>query len=217
MPPKKEEAPKSLLNEIVFLLAGLYLLSLLLERMEAYLASKGESLNAFWRTVVDFFVNHFWPIFTAIGILVVAASVIGLVYNYLKITALVKEEKTIYGPFPDEEIAEATGEANPKNEKWERIITLINSNNPSDWRLAIIEADVLLDDLLRKMGYHGDTIGDMLKAVEPSDMLSLENAWEAHKIRNQIAHAGADYELTERDAKRTITLFESVFKEFKVI
>ena len=75
----------------------------------------------------------------------------------------------------------------------------------------------MLDELLRAQGYHGDSVGEMLKGVEKSDMLTLDNAWDAHKVRNQIAHAGSDYLLNERDAKRIITLFESVFKEFKII
>ncbi len=137
-------------------------------------------------------------------------------WKYKQIEAV---EELIFGVVP-KALADAEVEKAPEskgNPKWVRVVSLINSNNSSDWRLAIIEADVMLEELLRVNGYHGDTIGDMLKAVEPSDMLTLDNAWEAHKVRNRIAHAGADFELTEREAKRVIVLFESVFKEFEII
>jgi transposase len=64
------------------------------------------------------------------------------------------------------------------------------------------------------MPYPGETIADKLKTVEKSDFNTIENAWEAHKARNQVVHAGSDYQLTEREAKRIIDLYRSVFEEF---
>ena len=79
-----------------------------------------------------------------------------------------------------------------------------------------MEADIILGEMLEKMGYvKGETIGDKLKTIEKSDFTSLDQAWEAHKIRNMIAHEGTDYILTEREAKRVVGLYEQVFKEFR--
>jgi hypothetical protein len=72
----------------------------------------------------------------------------------------------------------------------------------------------MLGDILNRMGYQGDSIGEQLKGVEESDFLTLNDAWEAHKVRNQIAHQGSDYPLSERDAKRIIGLYKKVFSEF---
>ena len=99
-------------------------------------------------------------------------------------------------------------------EKWQTVQAHINSDNPSQWRLAILEADIMLDDILDKMGYQGDSIGDKLKGIEKSDFLTLDAAWEAHRIRNQIAHEGSDFQLNEREAKRVIELYKAVFEEF---
>jgi hypothetical protein len=60
-------------------------------------------------------------------------------------------------------------------------------------------------------------VAEKLKSVDSSDMLTLDAAWEAHKVRNRIAHSGSDFELNEREAKRVIMLFESVFREFGMI
>jgi hypothetical protein len=67
------------------------------------------------------------------------------------------------------------------------------------------------------LGYSGETIAEKLKAVEPSDFITIESAWEAHKIRNVIAHEGADFILSEREARRIIDLYRAVFKEFGII
>lgn len=102
-------------------------------------------------------------------------------------------------------------------ERWQDILKHSESENPSDWRFAIIEADILLDELLDQLRLPGNTIGDKLKAVEPSDFLTLDNAWEAHKARNQIAHQGSNFLLNQHETRRIIALYASVFKEFGLI
>jgi hypothetical protein len=91
------------------------------------------------------------------------------------------------------------------------------TENPNDWRQAIIEADIMLDDILSKQGYAGASLGDKLKQVIPADLGSLNDAWEAHKIRNEIAHTGSAYALSETLARRTISRYEKIFNEFEVI
>lgn len=105
----------------------------------------------------------------------------------------------------------------PVNPKWVKVQEHINSPNPSDWKLAILEADIMLNEMLEKMSYHGATIGDKLKSIEPSDFDTLDEAWEAHKIRNSIAHEGSDYAINKPEAERVIKLFKKVFEEFKFI
>ncbi len=103
------------------------------------------------------------------------------------------------------------------NEKWQNVIKHINSANPSDWKLAILECDIMLADILEKMGYMQESIGEKLKSIEPSDFTNIESAWEAHKIRNAIAHEGSDFLISEREAKRVVGLYEVVFQEFAFI
>jgi hypothetical protein len=103
------------------------------------------------------------------------------------------------------------------NERWMKVISLINSINENDWKLAILECDIILGDLLEKMGYMQESISEKLKAIEPSDFTNIESAWEAHKIRNMVAHEGSDFVLNEREAKRVIGLYELVFREFSYI
>lgn len=111
-------------------------------------------------------------------------------------------------------VAESGKSSNPR---WEKIVQHINSENPSDWRLAILECDIILDEMLSKMSYHGETVGDKLKAVEKSDFLTIDKAWEAHRVRNAIAHEGVNFQITDREARRVIGLYEEVFREFHYI
>ncbi len=102
------------------------------------------------------------------------------------------------------------------NKSWDRVINHVESYNESEWRLAVIEADIMLSELLDTMNLGGDSIGDKLKGVERSDFTTLDLAWEAHKVRNQIAHDPA-FMLSQREAKRVIALYEQVFKEFAFV
>lgn len=104
-----------------------------------------------------------------------------------------------------------------KSKRFEVVKKHMESANPAEWRLAIIEADTLLEEMVKRMGYQGATLGDMLKNIEQSDFITLNDAWEAHKIRNQIAHQGSSFLLTEREAKRVVRLYENVFREFDII
>jgi hypothetical protein len=103
------------------------------------------------------------------------------------------------------------------NPKWQLVEKHIGSENQSDWKLAILEADIMLGELLESLQLPGESIGERLKAVEKSDFDSIEEAWEAHKIRNAIAHEGSDFLITDREAKRVISLYKKVFEEFEII
>jgi len=130
-----------------------------------------------------------------------------------------KVEKVEEGelPIPGLPIGEAPAVMDVSNRRWKNIQSLIQSHHLNDWKQAIIEADILLDEMLDKMGYHGNSIGDKLKQIEPSDFLTLNQAWEAHKVRNQIAHQGSNYILSRDEAEKVIRLYGEVFKEFYFI
>jgi hypothetical protein len=105
----------------------------------------------------------------------------------------------------------------PKNPQWNHVMVMANSTIESDWRRAILEADIMLGNLLHARGYRGQNIGDMLKEANPIQFTTLDMAWSAHKIRNHVAHGGEGFVLTDREARGTIDLYKRVFEEFDFI
>lgn len=103
------------------------------------------------------------------------------------------------------------------NETWERIRQNAYSEEESRWRLSIIEADIYMDKLLDQKGYIGETVSDKLKKISENQLASIQYAWEAHKIRNKIAHEGADFVLTLPETRRIILLYEVVFRELNAL
>lgn len=129
-------------------------------------------------------------------------------YAIIRLYQVKQEEEYFFSPLiPVEE--EKT------NERFAHIVGLVSSGNPNDWRQAIIEADIFLDDVLRDRGYPGDSLGERLKSAQ--GLRTINDAWDAHKVRNAIAHAGRDFILTERDAKRAIEQYYNVLVELNAL
>ncbi len=104
-----------------------------------------------------------------------------------------------------------------KNERWKKVLDYLFSINENDWKLAIIEADSMLFDLLTQLGLKGENMGDKLKEANEKSFRSLSSAWEVHNIRNKIAHEGSSFSLSLHEAKRVIALYEQIFQEFGYI
>ena len=63
----------------------------------------------------------------------------------------------------DHFVAPIPKELQAVNPRWEYIEKMFASANPNDWRVAIIEADTMLDELTIAMNIPGDNLGDRLK------------------------------------------------------
>ena len=158
------------------------------------------------------FFAHLWLWIIFIGYTLSVAGLFIIIYATVRLFELRRREEEYYGTLLP--AADAAGGLHPR---WEHIQSLLEAATPSQWREAIIEADIMLDDVLARQGYTGDGVGEKLKSAEKGDFATLQNAWEAHKVRNQIAHEGSSFDLSESLAGRTIAHYEAVFRELKVI
>ncbi len=174
----------------------------------------------FFNLIYQLLFNGGWrslgaPVIAWLPIIKVVGVVIGLIWLALIIyiifrLAALNRKKII------ENLTERVVPSKDYTEQFERVMKFIDSDNPSDWKLAIIEADTILDSLVARMNYPGDNLGERLRAIEPSDFLTLNQAWEAHKMRNKIAHE-PNFGLNKREARATIELYKQVFQEFDYI
>lgn len=149
------------------------------------------------------------------GVIASLVFLVGIVYAHVRIEQIHHAVHERRHHASDEALGRHQGAA--KNARWEHVMSLMTSAQPSDWRQAILEADIILAELLEHFGIPGETIGEKLKAVDRSTFNTLDLAWEAHRVRNDVAHGGSAYELPEREARRTVDLFRQVFEEFGYI
>jgi hypothetical protein len=130
------------------------------------------------------------------------------------------EEESMPAGISNLPVYEETPSLPPKIEEFDEhprfaiIKGYMSSNSEALWRIGLMEADNMLQEILREKGYQGQNVGEMLQNV---NFKTVDLAWDAHKLRNRIAHTGSDFVLTEREAKRGFVLYESVFRELGAI
>lgn len=71
------------------------------------------------------------------------------------------------------------------------------------WPLAIIDADKLLDEVLKRRKFKGKTMGERLVSAQRS-LSSNDTVWYAHKLRNKLVHE--DYKLGRKNEVKNAML-----------
>lgn len=96
----------------------------------------------------------------------------------------------------------------------ERWITLQrHCANRKTWPLAIIEADDLLDEALKKCRYKGKTPGERLVAAQ-HDLSSNDTVWVGHKLRNRLSQGEIDVrKLKKKDMVIALAGFRQALRD----
>jgi len=162
-------------------------------------------------------VKHFIGILIGISLPVSLFFLIVIIYCVEQLKVIRKKESQVYDLKVVPAYETVVGGDPSLTHKWESVQRHIESQNQNDWKQAILEADVILDSILTAMGYKGESVGEKLKRAEKSDFNTLDEAWEAHKVRNQVAHDGSAFVLSQYEAKRVINMYKKVFEEFYYI
>jgi hypothetical protein len=100
--------------------------------------------------------------------------------------------------------------------RWALTAQKLESDNPADWKLAIIEAESLLEGVLARMGFGGESFGERLKKIKEEQMPGLNNVIQAHQVRNNIVH-DPDYRLDIGEASKALAAYEKALKELDVL
>jgi len=99
--------------------------------------------------------------------------------------------------------------------QWAKITKRLETGKEAECKLAVIEADSLLNDIFKEMGYSGETIEEILKQLDSTTLPNIKQIWEAHKIRNNVVH-DPDYRLTLDEAKKTLGIFEKALRDLEM-
>jgi hypothetical protein len=93
--------------------------------------------------------------------------------------------------------------------RWQELQGLCSSKNT--WPLAIINADKLLDEALKKRKYKGKTMGERLVAAQRA-ITDNDSVWFGHKLRNRLVHE-ENVKLKEKDVKLALVGFRQGLKD----
>lgn len=100
--------------------------------------------------------------------------------------------------------------------KWAEIEKKLLYNDEANLKLAVIEADNFMDEVLKRMSLPGDDMGGRLKNLDASKLSSINSVWEAHKLRNRIVHESG-YKVRSDEAKKAIEGFKRALQELQLL
>jgi hypothetical protein len=92
---------------------------------------------------------------------------------------------------------------------WMELLARVKS--PEGMMLAVIDADKLLDEALRRHHFKGKTMGERL--VSAQRIISDNDAvWYAHKLRNRLVHE-PNVRLKKKEAQTALAGFKQGLKD----
>jgi hypothetical protein len=93
--------------------------------------------------------------------------------------------------------------------RWQTLQGLLKDK--ATWPLAIIDADKLLDDALKKNKYKGKTMGERMVSAQ-RDIGDNDGVWYGHKLRNRLVHE-TNVKLTEKNVKEALLGIRGALKD----
>ena len=99
------------------------------------------------------------------------------------------------------------------SERWLELQKLCSHRE--GWPTAIIGADKLLDEALKKAHFKGKTMGGRLVAAQRI-LTDNDRVWFAHKLRNQLEN-DEEVKLKKRDVQFALIGVRSALKDLKAL
>lgn len=100
--------------------------------------------------------------------------------------------------------------------EWLKIKARLDTGLESEYKLCVIEADSMLDDILKGMGIGGGSLGERLERITVASLSNLEQVRQAHTTRNNIVH-DPNYRLSLDEAKKTVEIFEKSLTDLQAL
>ncbi len=88
---------------------------------------------------------------------------------------------------------------------------LLKVKTPEGMVLAVIEADKLLDEALKKRHFKGKTMGERLVSAQRT-LTNNDSVWFAHKLRNRLVHE-PNVKLKKKEAQKALEGFKQALKD----
>jgi len=84
-------------------------------------------------------------------------------------------------------------------------------NKHETWPIAVIQADNLLDEALRRSRFKGKTMGERLVSAQRA-LSDNDSTWYAHKLRNRLVHE-VDVPLQQKEVKKALVSLGQALKD----
>lgn len=100
--------------------------------------------------------------------------------------------------------------------EWKKIMKRIDSGIEAEYKLAIIEIDTMLGEILQRMGHNEGTIEKNLDKVTSIEIPNIDILKEARKTRNGVIY-DPDYQLSKEKAKEVMDVYQEAFRSLGIV
>lgn len=101
------------------------------------------------------------------------------------------------------------------NKRWAKIREKSRVSE-AETRLAIVEADNLLNEILTRMGFKGQNLKERLVPMTPDILENINQVKKAHQIRLNMV-ANPDYHLDPAAARNVLKVYEEALENLQVL
>jgi hypothetical protein len=96
--------------------------------------------------------------------------------------------------------------------RWDKVKQRLGMDEISQFKVAIIEADAIVDEILGGIGYQGSNMSEKLEQAAPAHLDEhLDTLKNAHLIRNRIVH-DPTFQLDKKAAEEVVETYENFLK-----
>ncbi len=96
-------------------------------------------------------------------------------------------------------------------QRWQRVMRRLDTGSEAEYKLAIIEADTLLNEMFGKMKIPGATMDERLQKITPFMIPNIEELRNIRLIRNSVIY-DPDYRLSLGEARRVLLVYQKTFE-----
>jgi len=176
----------------------------LINRESIILAQAGNYFTNIWEKIVNFLTSYQWK--ELIFALKTASIIISLIFGFLIVVLLIKvnigsKVKKVFSP------SKPVPAFNKKRiqKKWIKIEKRLKTGAEANFKLAVLEADKIFNDILKDVGYEAE--------IKISNKDEIK---QAGKIKNKIID-DSEFSLTEIEAQKIVDAYKRGLEDLGAI
>ncbi len=99
---------------------------------------------------------------------------------------------------------------------WKQIQKRLKAGDANNLKMAVLEADRILDEILKLSGYPGDNLEERMDSATAAQISNIEELRQVHKIRDRLV-GEPDFTLTPGEAGIAINIYKKTFVELGLV
>jgi len=100
--------------------------------------------------------------------------------------------------------------------KWESILNHLREGTVSSGKIALVEANKMLDEVLGKVGFKGANLEEKIGMIKPGQIVGISEVTEAHELYKKIIENPA-HEVEMGEIKKAVDDYEKVFRGLELL